>query len=74
MGAVTVSSRRRMAGWAVYLAVAPVVVVLYYLAPRTGDASPVLQLTLYSGLSLSAAVALVIGVAVRPCSGRAWWL
>ncbi|HET6530475.1 MAG TPA: GGDEF domain-containing protein [Actinoplanes sp.] len=75
MGALTVSSGRRLASWAVYLAVAPIVVVLYYLAPRTGDASPVLQLSLYSGLTLSSAVALVAGVRRhKPSRAVAWWL
>jgi hypothetical protein len=59
---VRVAPDRRVASWAVYLAVTPVLVVLYCLAPRTGDASGVLQLVLYSGLSLSAAVALAIGI------------
>jgi diguanylate cyclase (GGDEF)-like protein len=75
VGALTVSSGRRVAGWAVYLAVAPVVVVLYYLAPRTGDAGPLLQLTLYSGLTLSSAIALVVGVRRhKPARALAWWL
>jgi two-component system, cell cycle response regulator len=73
--AVSVSPRRRVAGWAVYLAISPIVVVLYYLAPRTGDASAMLQLVLYSGLSLSAAVALAVGVRRhKPSRALAWWL
>jgi two-component system cell cycle response regulator len=72
---VTVSPRRRVAGWAVYLAISPVVVVLYFLAPRTGGTSAMLQLVLYSGLSLSAAVALVVGVCrYKPSRALAWWL
>jgi diguanylate cyclase (GGDEF)-like protein len=64
-----------VAGWAVYLAVSPVLVVLYYLAPRTGDASDMLQLIVYSGLSLSAAVAMAFGVRRhKPSRALAWWL
>jgi two-component system cell cycle response regulator len=72
---VRVAPDRRVASWAVYLAVTPVLVVLYCLAPRTGDASGVLQLVLYSGLSLSAAVALAIGIRRhKPSRAAAWWL
>jgi two-component system cell cycle response regulator len=72
---VTVTPRRRVAGWAVYLAISPVVVVLYYLAPRSGSASAVLQLALYSGLTLSAAIALAVGVRRhKPSRALAWWL
>jgi two-component system, cell cycle response regulator len=73
--AVRVTPERRVAGWAVYLAVAPVVVVLYCLAPRTGGASDVVQLVLYSGLSLSAAVAMAVGIRrYKPPRAVAWWL
>jgi two-component system, cell cycle response regulator len=73
--AVRVTPERRVASWAVYLAVAPVVVVLYWLSPRTGGAADVVQLVLYSGLSLSAAVALAIGIRRhKPSRAGAWWL
>ncbi|MEV6495348.1 hypothetical protein AB0M20_43040, partial [Actinoplanes sp. NPDC051633] len=72
---VRVAPERRMAPWAVYLAFAPIVVVLYCLAPRTGDLTAVTQLALYSSLSLSAAVALTIGIRRhKPARAMAWWL
>jgi two-component system cell cycle response regulator len=72
---VRVAPERRVASWALYLAVAPIVVVLYCLAPRLGEASDVAQLVLYSGLSLSAAVALAIGIRRhKPAQAMAWWL
>jgi diguanylate cyclase (GGDEF)-like protein len=66
---------RRIAGWMLYLAAAPVVVTLYFLAPHVGRGGAVAQLVLYSGVSLSAAAALAFGARrFRPAKAGAWWL
>uniref|UniRef100_UPI0013047B6D GGDEF domain-containing protein n=1 Tax=Kineosporia sp. R_H_3 TaxID=1961848 RepID=UPI0013047B6D len=63
----------RLCAWNVYLGVGFVLIGAYYLVPRLG-APAAAQVAIYSGITGSAAVGVLAGVArYRPGHRRVWW-
>jgi len=66
--------RPHAAGWAVYLAAGPIVLVGYYAAAYLGSGTELVQTTMYCGASLAAVIALGVGQRLHRTAYRLPWM